>query len=67
MRKGLQTHWLTYYYLFLIAPPVADGGENVVVIDGGENVVVIYEVYKIQSVAQAVAPEPGLIEASRFT
>ena len=58
MRKGLQTHWLTYYYLFLIAPPVADGGENVVV---------IYEVYKNQSVAQAVAPEPGLIKASRFT
>ena len=58
MRKGLQTHWLTYYYLFLIALPVADGGENVVV---------IYEVYKIQSIAQAVALEPALIEASRFT
>ena len=58
MHKGLQTHWLTYYYLFLIALSVADGGENVVV---------IYEVYKIQSVAQGVAPELGLIEASRFT
>ena len=34
------------------------------VIDGGENVVIIYEVYEIQSVAQAVALEPGLIEAS---
>ena len=29
--------------------------------------VVIYEVYKIQSVVQAVAPEPGLIKASKFT
>ena len=38
-----------------------------VVINRGENVVVIYEIYKIQNVAQAVAPEPGLIEASRFT
>lgn len=24
MRNGLQTHWLTYVYLFLIAPPVID-------------------------------------------
>ena len=24
MRKELQTYWLTYYYLFLVAPPVAD-------------------------------------------
>ena len=67
MYKELQTHWLTYYYLFLIALPVADGGENMVMIDGDENMVVIYEVYKIQSVTQAVAPKPGLIETTRFT
>ena len=39
-----------------------DRGEN-----GGENVVVIHKVYKIQSIVQAVAPEPSLIKASRFT